>query len=353
MNSEESSDQQGVLTGEDQRYILIIGGIEVFLPSSPVEAKVCVAEVATEDRQPTETVMEEEMEQTLTFSRKEEDEHSTEWLKIFSQEAGQEITVVLEAAEEAEEEEADNMDFVDLYEELEALEKRVIVQSLHIQQIKLEADGGAYQPQEQLGKVGLEPTQREMVVAELPQEEAEQQFSEETAELESAAEWPLSATERNKDSRGDQVDLPTEMKELQQRGLHKESQPWEQLDKVIEEIRRLMLSSAAETASNERLSRRKPTRAAGKKKQQQQQQHSWKGADGQLQGKVWDPGGFQSWRKGAHDQEIMIFPAEEYDAGASLQLSISASQQAHPARIHEKERRNPLIFQFLKLNLML
>jgi hypothetical protein len=172
------------------------------------------------------------------------------------------------------------MDFVDLYEELEALEKRVIVQSFHIQQIKLEADGGAYQPQEQLGKVGLEPTQREMVVAELPQEEAEQQFSEETAEMESTAEWPLSAIERNKDIRGDQVDLPTEMKELQQRGLHKESQPWEKLDKVIEEIRRLMLSSVAETASNERLSRRKPAREAGKKKQQQQQQHSWKGVDG-------------------------------------------------------------------------
>jgi hypothetical protein len=112
--------------------------------------------------------MKEEMEQTLTFVRKVEDEHSTEWLKIFSQEAGQEITMILEAAEEAKEEEEDNMDFLDLYEELESLEKRVIVQSLHIQQIKLEADRGAYQPQEQLGKVGLEPTQREMVVAELP-----------------------------------------------------------------------------------------------------------------------------------------------------------------------------------------
>jgi hypothetical protein len=38
------------------------------------------------------------------------------------------------------------MDFDDLYEELEALEKRLIFQSLHIQQIKLEEDGGAYQP---------------------------------------------------------------------------------------------------------------------------------------------------------------------------------------------------------------
>jgi hypothetical protein len=30
---------------EDQRSILIIGGIEIFLPSSPVEASACVADV--------------------------------------------------------------------------------------------------------------------------------------------------------------------------------------------------------------------------------------------------------------------------------------------------------------------
>jgi hypothetical protein len=41
----------------------------------------------------------------------------------------------------------------------------------------------------------------------------------------------------------------------------------------------------------------------------------------------------------------MIFPAEEYDAGASLQLSISTSQPAHPVCIHEGERQSPLIFQ--------
>jgi hypothetical protein len=87
------------------------------------------------------------------------------------------------ALEPAAEEEADNMDFADLCEELEALEKRVIVQSLHIQQIKLETDGGAYQPQEKLEEVGLEPTQGEMAAVKLPQEEAEQQFSDKTAEL--------------------------------------------------------------------------------------------------------------------------------------------------------------------------
>jgi hypothetical protein len=69
MNSEESSNQQGVLTGGNQKSILMIGGIQVFLPSNPVEVRACVADEATEERQPTETVMEEEVEQTLMFSQ--------------------------------------------------------------------------------------------------------------------------------------------------------------------------------------------------------------------------------------------------------------------------------------------
>jgi hypothetical protein len=193
------------------------------------------------------------------------------------------------------------MDFADLCEELEALERRVMVQSLHIQQAKLEAGSGTYQPGEKLEEAGSMPG-GEMAAAELPQEEAEQQFSEETAELESAAEWPLSATKRDKDSRGDRADLPIEETEVQQRRLHKESQPLEQLDRVIEKIRRLMLRSAQEAVSRRKLNNKEPARAAGKKKQQQQQQHSWRGARGQLQGKVWDPGGFQHWRRGAHER---------------------------------------------------
>jgi hypothetical protein len=48
MNSEVSLDQQGELMEKDQRCILIIGGIEVFLPSSPVEAKSCVTDATTQ-----------------------------------------------------------------------------------------------------------------------------------------------------------------------------------------------------------------------------------------------------------------------------------------------------------------
>jgi hypothetical protein len=200
MNSEESSDQQGVLTEEDQKYILIIGGIEVFLPHGPVEARACVADATVEEGQPTVTVIEEEEEQTLMFAptEKEEnsdelltqweqeldmledwlknpepvddcheetvmqiagEENSTELLKNFSPGVEQEMTAALEPAAE---EEANNIDFVELYEELEFQERRINMQSRHTQQDKLETGGGAYQPGEQLEGVGVEPTQEEM-----------------------------------------------------------------------------------------------------------------------------------------------------------------------------------------------
>jgi hypothetical protein len=65
-----------------------------------------------------------------------------------------------------------------------------------------------------------------------------------TCRTESAAEWQLNATRGDKDNMGDRVDLPTDKEEVQQRRLHKKSQPLEQLDRVIEEIRKLMLRSA-------------------------------------------------------------------------------------------------------------
>jgi hypothetical protein len=92
-------------------------------------------------------------------------------LKIFSQGVEQEMTAALEPAAE---EEADNIDFVELYEELEALERRVNMQSRHIQQVKLETGGGAYQPGEQLEEVGVEPTQEELTEANLSEEKVEQ-----------------------------------------------------------------------------------------------------------------------------------------------------------------------------------
>ena len=49
---------------------------------------------------------------------------------------------------------------------------------------------------------------------------------------------------------------------------------------------------------------------ARKKNQQHQQQR--RGAGGQLQRRVWDPMGFQHWDRGAHEKDLMIFPAMGY-----------------------------------------
>jgi hypothetical protein len=57
-----------------------------------------------EEGQPEKLVMKEEVEKTLTFSQGDEgDEHSEEWLKIFSQEAEKEMTAALELAAEEDE----------------------------------------------------------------------------------------------------------------------------------------------------------------------------------------------------------------------------------------------------------
>jgi len=61
----------------------MIGGIWVFLPNIPIEARACVPYVAIEERQHIETIMEEEMEKTLMFTQRENEGHSKEWLKIF------------------------------------------------------------------------------------------------------------------------------------------------------------------------------------------------------------------------------------------------------------------------------
>jgi hypothetical protein len=124
MSSVMSSYQPEELTGEGQEDILMIGGIEVFLPLSLVEARACIAEVATVgEGQLALTVIEgEEVEQISEATQAEEGkEHSEEWLKIFIQETKREKTAALELATEEEEEEENNMDFTDLCEELEAL----------------------------------------------------------------------------------------------------------------------------------------------------------------------------------------------------------------------------------------
>jgi hypothetical protein len=83
-NSEKSLDKQGVLTEEDQKCILIIGGIKIFMPSIPIEGSACI-EGAEEERQSTVNVIKQEKEKTVkSFQEMEKEEHSMELLKIFS-----------------------------------------------------------------------------------------------------------------------------------------------------------------------------------------------------------------------------------------------------------------------------
>jgi hypothetical protein len=108
-----------------------------------------------------------------------------------------------------------------------------------------------------------------------------------------------------------QVKLEIDGEKMQQSILQEEIHPVDQLDKEIEEIKRLMLEATQEAVIREVWDRRKPAGAAGKKKKQ------GKGVDEQLQEKVWELGGSQQHSRGSHEQELMIFPAMEYDAGAS------------------------------------
>jgi hypothetical protein len=56
---------------------------------------------------------------------------------------------------------------------------------------------------------------------------------------------------------------------VQQRRLHKENQPLEQLERVIEEIRELMVRSEEKVASRRNMNMREPSIAVGKKKREQ------------------------------------------------------------------------------------
>jgi hypothetical protein len=200
---------------------------------------VCVANVATTEGQPTMTVMrkkeqvskstpaeEEHADKMLTPWEMElemledwlnhpepvddchektvmqmlEREHSEKLLKNFSQGAEQMMTAVLRSAAEGESE---------------------------------------FQSEEQLEEAGDAPA-GELAEAKLSEGEAEKRLSDQTAELNFAAEWQAEATEEE-NSMGDLVDLPIDKdEEVQPRRLHKESQPLDQLDEVIEGIRRLM-----------------------------------------------------------------------------------------------------------------
>jgi hypothetical protein len=84
-------------------------------------------------------------------------------------------------------------------------------------------------------------------------------------ELKFSAGGEAKATRDGENIKGDQVNPPTNKEELQLRRLHKESQPMEQLDRVIEELRKMMLRSAEVFRKGE-INRGESTIAIGNKK---------------------------------------------------------------------------------------
>jgi len=100
------------------------------------------------------------------------------------------------------------MSFDDLCEYIEALERRVIVKGMNIQQVRLEVGEGEYQPKKHLEGDGIQPAQREMVAETLSQGEAEQQLSNEVGEWEYVAGWKFKATRDEEYGMGDHDDLP-------------------------------------------------------------------------------------------------------------------------------------------------
>jgi hypothetical protein len=100
-----------------------------------------------------------------------------------------------------------------------------------------------HQHEEQLEEAGKEPAEG-LTGVDLSEVVAEQKLSdEETAEVEVAAEWQVKATRDGEDNMGDRCDLPRDKEEVQRASLQQKSQPMEQLDEVVEEIRKLMLGS--------------------------------------------------------------------------------------------------------------
>jgi hypothetical protein len=228
VNEDDDKLETFITKEEDQRSILVIGGVEIFLPSSQGEASTDIAD-ATEGQQ-VETVMEKE-EQILKSVPTEE--HPVELLTQWEME--------LKALEDW----LGNPEPEGGFQEIAMPEE-------------------TYQHEEKWKEVGFEPTQAELTGENLSEEEVGQQLSDEKpAGMGTAAEWPTKVTRDEENNMGGRCDLPIDKEEVQQVSLQKKSQPMEQLDEVIEEIRKLMLRSAIEAVSKEKMDRKEPARAAG------------------------------------------------------------------------------------------
>jgi hypothetical protein len=258
-------DQQVQLTTGDLEGQIMIGGVSIFLPSAQEEAENSVyIQTTAEQSQLEMTVEEEELEQASgtaqadakknecsegqlkNFSQqaggavalkltakaqagaKEEDEHSEEWLSIFSTEA-ENITTGEIARVEGEREHSKECinTFSKRDEEVAALK-------LAAEDAEEQVDGFISPWEMELEMLedwlnNPEPA-RELTECELSEKRmTEQQISqEETAELEIAVEWRLRTTDEDeKDGMGDHDDLPNGQNILQLGRLQRKSQPQE------------------------------------------------------------------------------------------------------------------------------
>jgi hypothetical protein len=75
---------------------LIIGGNKVFLPASLEETSAHIEDTTKGERQPVDIVMKEDVIQILNSDQEDKEDHSAEYLKIFSHKAKQEMTVELD-----------------------------------------------------------------------------------------------------------------------------------------------------------------------------------------------------------------------------------------------------------------
>ena len=71
--------------------------------------------------------------------------------------------------------------------------------------------------------------------------------------MEAATEWKTKVTRDEEDNLGDQSDSPIDKEEVQQNSLQKKIQSMEQLNEVIDEIRKLTLGLAEEVVNKEKM----------------------------------------------------------------------------------------------------
>ena len=84
MNEDDDKLKTCTIQEEDQRNLLMVGGIWIFLPGSPVEARIFVAnEGATTGEGQPDVTIKGEVEKMLETTQEEENEHSKEWFNSF------------------------------------------------------------------------------------------------------------------------------------------------------------------------------------------------------------------------------------------------------------------------------